>query len=636
MRSVLLALALLVAGAGAARADSALHPRPGARENPISANSLKTFINRYVPRESKKFYLFAQCFSGGFGAVGPFNDDPNVAVAAASGPNQEAIYDGYHEEAIQNLKPETGRTAQNVHDAGVQGRLPDAASKEDSNTGGGMPLSMFSLEPTTADGAVRSRHIIFWAGKPENHTRFNVETNEPLLDANGQKQKVGDVQDREQVRSNFAGQLNTTVYTVGGEPGAEGWDFPADIRGLEQALQRVQQDIQATGNPAATEQFIFVASDHGVLLSLNPELPATCVRGAQCALGSVPALTTEQVSGVRFDPMAVPGLQLFMPADGQNLPIVRNPDGSHVPFYGPGSAVLEVTPAGGTPLVLDTFIERLGGFSDNILGNEPGDGVSFFFPVERSVFLRDLTGKSLTLRLTNNGPLPMTFGEIAQTTGPIANRPGRCDTFDDCRWDLGAALPTLDDATGRKGERLSRHLNGFLGRFDGTVEKFGKAKGRKLMRFENRAVGFLDMIERDARRGDRKGTLFVPFLPIANSAGRLEVIIRTGETSGTPSTVSTTTSTSSTTSTSVQGSGILGRALTGAPYDGGAAICLERITGGCIFGVHVPNCAGVHLHQPITIAGLTGTFPDPNPSGCGHGVVVDLAGCGPDTVPPCP
>jgi hypothetical protein len=86
----------------------------------------------------------------------------------------------------------------------------------------------------------------------------------------------------------------------------------------------------------------------------------------------------------------------------------------------------------------------------------------------------------------------------------------------------------------------------------------------------------------------------------------------------------------------VQGSGILGRALTGAPYDGGAAICLERVTGGCIYGVHIPNCASVHLHQPITIAGLTGTFPDPNTSGCGHGAIVDVAGCGPDTVPPCP
>jgi hypothetical protein len=635
MRRTLLALALLAA-AGTARADSALHPRPGAMHAPITAKNLKTFINYYIPRESKKFYLFAQCFSGGFGAVGPFNDDPNVAVAAASGPNQEAIYDGYHEEAIQTLKPEPGRTAEDVHEAGMQGRLPDEGSKEDSNTGGGMPLSMFSLEPTTANGPVRSRHVIFWAGKPENHTRFNVETNEPLLDANGQKQKVGDVQDREQVRANFAGQLNTTVYTVGDEPGAAGWDFPADIRGLEQALQRVQQDIQATGNPAETEQFIFVASDHGLLLSLNPELPATCAPASQCALGTVPGLTTEQVAGVRFDPMAVPGFQLFMPADGQNLPIVRNPDGSHVPFYGPGSAVLEVTPAGGTPLVLDGFVEQLGGFGDDILGNQPGDGVSFFFRVDRGLFLRDLTNAPLTLRLTNNSSLPMTFGEIGQTTGPISNRPGRCDSFDDCRWDLGAALPTLDDATGRKGARLGERLGGFLERFDGTVDKFKGAKGRKLARLENRADGFLEMIERGARRGDRKGTLGVPLLPITNSANRLQVIIKTGEKSDTGSTSSTTTSTTSTTSTSVPGGGILGRALVGASYEGGTGICLERVTGGCVFGAHVPFCAGVHLHQTITIAGLSGTFPDPNPTGCGHGLVADVAGCGPDTVPPCP
>ena len=54
-----------------------------------------------------------------------------------------------------------------------------------------------------------------------------------------------------------------------------------------------------------------------------------------------------------------------------------------------------------------------------------------------------------------------------------------------------------------------------------------------------------------------------------------------------------------------------------------------------------PECTAgvqqlVHLHRTIAVQGFAGTFADPNPTGCGHGVVVENErGCLPDTVPAC-
>jgi hypothetical protein len=71
----------------------------------------------------------------------------------------------------------------------------------------------------------------------------------------------------------------------------------------------------------------------------------------------------------------------------------------------------------------------------------------------------------------------------------------------------------------------------------------------------------------------------------------------------------------------------------------GTQLCLHRVSSGCIFtGPECTNGAQElpHLHRQITVQGEPGTFPDPNPTGCGHGAVVaNVRGCMPDTVPPC-
>lgn len=105
-----------------------------------------------------------------------------------------------------------------------------------------------------------------------------------------------------------------------------------------------------------------------------------------------------------------------------------------------------------------------------------------------------------------------------------------------------------------------------------------------------------------------------------------------------PSTTSTTTVTSVTTST------IAGRAVTlllpTGSFGAGTALCLSRITGGCVTPAHAPFCTYEHLHAAGTTIAIdgAGAYVDPHLSvgeQCGYGGIVTVAGCGPDGVPPC-
>lgn len=73
----------------------------------------------------------------------------------------------------------------------------------------------------------------------------------------------------------------------------------------------------------------------------------------------------------------------------------------------------------------------------------------------------------------------------------------------------------------------------------------------------------------------------------------------------------------------------------------GTLVCLDQITpapDGCVgIGMEcIPGTPLFHLHRGITIQGIPGTLTDPNPTGCGRGVVLDgFSGCGSDAIPAC-
>lgn len=251
----------------------------------ITNEDLKGFIDKHIPAECERLLIFTQCFGGNIAQAEGFRDMPNTAIASASSPNQTAKYGGYDDDAARGLRPEEGRTALDMHRDGVRGRnnpIPPRDGTPRSKkflfkdgewpvTAGGMNLDAFSLAPVSNDGPVKSRHIVFFAGQPEDKKLYLDTQDGYTVKGNGNPMdvEVGDPAVRDRVKSNFAGQQNTTVRTVGGEPiaensttGKDGWDLAGTYEGLEKAIKEAGDAIRNSPDPSA-EQFILYVGDHG-------------------------------------------------------------------------------------------------------------------------------------------------------------------------------------------------------------------------------------------------------------------------------------------------------------------------------------------------------------------------------------
>ncbi|HVR75719.1 MAG TPA: hypothetical protein VMT52_15395, partial [Planctomycetota bacterium] len=375
---------------------------------------------------TQRLLVFAQCYGGEF-AASPFFNLPNTATAAATRTGEQAQYSGYHDDAARALRPEAGRTGETVHLEGIGGIFMGAAFNdfpEHPTSGGGLPLSAFSLEPVTGTGAVRSRHVIVYAGKPDSQPRRDPETGDTIPDGEGGRRRTRDVQDRNNIRINFAGEPNTTVTAVGGpsspdDPalGMDGWDFSGTPEGLAAAVAQVGAEIAASPD-ASKEQFILFVGDHGnyragglTQVPLNPN-------SRSGAASSFPSLDAAQTIG-----MEDPGFSFHVSLGDTPRPIVRDGEGRYVPFFGAGDFEIDITPGGSGTIVLTGYTEQYLELGDDILGNEPGEGLLFRFPVEPGLFRTQLTDKLLDIGITNRTAEALTVLEIAVDTGLVRRGP---------------------------------------------------------------------------------------------------------------------------------------------------------------------------------------------------------------------
>lgn len=197
---------------------------------PIPDTVVADLLDQHIPANNAHSTLavFTQCFGGGL--LDDLADRPNTAAMSASLYDQAARYTGYDDDAAAALYPESGRSSDAVHAAGVAGKsaLEDPLSQGDS----------VSLAPVGEDG-LGSRHVLVYAGAPE----------------------ALDDQIRDQIVQNFAGQPDTTVTTVGGAGAADGWDYPGTFEGFRDAL------IEISALMDADEQFILFVTDHGGQIS---------------------------------------------------------------------------------------------------------------------------------------------------------------------------------------------------------------------------------------------------------------------------------------------------------------------------------------------------------------------------------
>lgn len=469
--------------------------------NSIRPGMLRRLIDHYVPAEAKKLLVFAQCFGGDVACSPHFRDMPNTAIASATSSGQQARYGGYHDDAARGLRPGGGRTAQDVHDAGTAGKydhfLPDGTEPDEGDkrnwserpiAEGACPLNEFSLTHTSADGPVRSRHIVYYAGKPgttrepvEDIDGVTVPNRDAFLDAQqgatpqerqARRRELGDFHDRDAIKENFNRRFNTDVTTVGGSPsaddpaaGEDGWDFPGNLDGLEAAIQKAGKAIRDSERPDL-EQFILFVSDHGEGELYTSRVAATAPANTRSTVAAdfAPFAADDFVLELmRQDPDNQPSFSMLLDFSLGPLPVERLPQGGVAPFFGAGDFGLEVTPRGGAPVAVEAFAERAVDLDgDGLVGSGPEEGVELRFVVEEEIFLERLVGTPLEIALVNRSPLPLRIARVAQRSGAVA--PGRLGDGP-----VATAVAQDEDTLPGGYELAQNHPNPFNG---GTVIRF--------------------------------------------------------------------------------------------------------------------------------------------------------------------
>jgi hypothetical protein len=349
---------------------------------------LDQMIDSVVPPSAKRLIVLTQCFGGD--CLDNFTGT-NTAMISATSSGQKAKYGGYDDDAANACKPGTGKTGQTVHGAGTAGKHP----AETPSTGGGLAPGAVSLEPVTADGPVRSRHVIVYAGMPDKKGRDNAQ--------------------RDKIKANFAGQLNTTVKTVGGEGPEDGWDKHGWKRGLQEAINEAAAAIEAAPDPSK-EQFLLFVTDHGDMHNVEqvttPAPPSNSV-----VVANVAAFVTADFEERLFER---PGFSFTVDIAPFTHAVGDDP-AAYTPFFPTNAWRLRLTPPPpAAPLVLPGFEERFIEAEAGIIGNGPAEGVRLFFPVTPELFVDSFFDITYDVQIFNDTPDPYLIREFSQDTGPVA------------------------------------------------------------------------------------------------------------------------------------------------------------------------------------------------------------------------
>jgi len=419
-------------------------------EPAISAVQLNSLITNAVPESALKLLVFAQCYGGNLALSPLFRDARNTAISSGTSPNQQGRYGGFHDDAARGFRPEAGRTALDLHEEGSAGKSTvwaERAEVTDTQEGtfgwsewprmsGGLPLASFPLDPVTSDGAVRSRHIVIFAGRP-TVMKEDVLTHNGITipDEGGVRQTFSDAADRDQIKANFQGQPNTTIRTVGGRPsfteyipfinnsGVDGWDYPGDLDGLKRAIEEAGAAIRNAPDPSK-EQFILYVADHG-----EQGVPLAGARTAvapqsTAAVGSatLPAASDPLSGTLRRQPDNQPQLRARVEPGARRL--LGATGGGPVGIQ-PGEVALRLVPESGTPVTLADFRwDAVDLDGDGNLASLPGEGGWLHFPVPETQLLTNLLGRTLTVEAVNRGERTLEFSELTLLTGGVGGDNG--------------------------------------------------------------------------------------------------------------------------------------------------------------------------------------------------------------------
>ncbi len=387
-----------------------------ANDHSVPADTLRGMIDRFIPTQSEKLFVFTQCFGGNIIISPSFADAPNLCILSATVANQTGKYGGYHDDAARGLKPETGRTAKTLHSESVQGKMTAVPAPGTTNTfafhfrnsewpltGGTMAPEAFSLEPITPTSQIQSRHIVIFMGQPETKN-IRVQTFGTITVPSyfGTVRPISDNADRDAIIQQFAGQPNTTIVTVGGD-GQNGWQKPGRSIELSRALRAAGDAIAASENPAR-EQFILFVGDHGGTGYLPTGSQVAAAAGSSVMfpnpLNVIPR-SDELHKLMTQDPNSTPMLRVNVEPGGQ--PQTQGLGFPPFSSFPSDSFTATLTAGDGSSKTLTSFQQITFDWDEDGL-IEPGDGeyASVSFPINEGELLGRFSGKSVDITFSNN------------------------------------------------------------------------------------------------------------------------------------------------------------------------------------------------------------------------------------------
>lgn len=403
----------------------------------IPTSVFSDMIKKYIPAETDKLLVLAQCYGGDMASNPKLNQLPQIAIVSATSPGEEAFYGGYHDDAARALKPD-GRTGLITHQQGSKGKHP----LETPMISGTLAPAKFSLAPTKPNSNIEGRVVIAFFGRPTTRNEWlktgpkghtipapaNWSPNGPAVTQGGYtKTAINDDVDAAQIRKNFAGQIQTTVIVVGGKAGRKGYDHAGSVTGLMNAIKAAGKLIKGpqNKNDVSKWQLIFFAGDHGELgrrIAVNKTVPAGGKTKVAVKKKTI-SKSQQLVDALLSDPDAQPGFTVSVSFAGQHYPLQHQP-GGYQDVFAAGSIHLEVIPVTpGGPIRLTTMQQTIFDISDDaILGNEPGEGVELFFPTDKQVFINRLQDTEIELYLTNNSTMSLLITEITQVSGGVSRQ----------------------------------------------------------------------------------------------------------------------------------------------------------------------------------------------------------------------
>jgi hypothetical protein len=392
----------------------------------ITADDLVKHLDKLLDTATPRLVILTECFGGSTALL--FMQQANTAVLSGTGSGgQVGVYGGYDKGASTALKAGAGTTAKTVHEAGIATKN----AGETPLTRGGIKPENYPLESITNASAVKSRHVLVYAGLPDKG------------DA------TSDVAQRDQIKMNFAAEMGTRVRSVGGDA-KDGWDYVGSAAGLQQALKDIAKDIKDSGNPAASEQVILYVGDHGnrdKTDTTSKKVPAktTVVFSPSFNTFTSTELNPSHLS-LANDPTNPPGFCFFIPFDPSNEVIYP----SISSFFAPGDwtlALQHLTPGGQDFTLVNAYDQAYELDGDDIVGNTGQDiaeGIRVCFvlpyPISSPQFMSNFFDKTYSVILANNTLTDYTIDSFSQESGAINKRdpnvPLPCDVNGDTKIDI--------------------------------------------------------------------------------------------------------------------------------------------------------------------------------------------------------